>query len=84
MSLRVSLAAVRTYDALKRRPGASPRESDARDFAVIGEVENRLTRFVNEYELTGQTGMGGALYVFWFEVERKINAGRFDDLVPRL
>jgi len=84
MSLRVSLAAVRTYDALKRRPGASPRDSDARDFALIKDVENRLTQYVNEYQLTGQAGMGGALYVFWFEVEREIAAGRFDDLVPRL
>ena len=84
MSLRVSLAAVRAYDALKRRPGASPRDSDARDIGLVTDVERRLTQYVHEYQLTGQQGMGGALYVFWFEVEREITAGRFDDLIPRL
>ena len=84
MSLRVSLAAVRTYDALKRRPGATPRQSDARDMGLIKDVERRITQFAHEYQINGQEGMGGSLYVFWSEVEREINAGRFDDLLDRL
>lgn len=84
MSLRTSLAAVRTYDALKRRPGARPRQSDARDTGLIQSIERRLIQMVQEYEINGQVAMAGALYVFWSEVEREINAGRFDDMLDGL
>ena len=84
MSLRVSLAAVRTYDALKRRPGAHPRQSDARDMGLLRDIETRITQFVYEYRIGGDTAMGGYLYVFWTEVEREIAAARFDDLLDRL
>jgi hypothetical protein len=84
MSLRVSLAAVRTYDALKRRPGARPRQSDARDTTLLKDVEGRILQFVHEYQINGSEGMGGFTYVFWSEVEREISAGRFDDLLDRL
>ncbi len=84
MSLRISLAAVRTYDALKRRPGAAPRQSDARDNALIKEVERRITQYVHEYQLIGQEGAGGSIYVFWSELQGKIESGVFDDLLDRL
>ena len=83
MSLRVSLAAIRTYDALKRRPGARPRQSDARDMSLLQTVERRLNQFVDEYQINGQRE-NGIIYVFWTEVEREILAGRFDDLMDRL
>lgn len=84
MSIRVSLAARRTYDALKHRPGASPRESDARDLDALSAVHTRIGELVGAYRINGQSGPGGAIYVFWTELDREIRAGAFDDLLDRL
>ena len=84
MSIRVSLAARRTYDALKRRPGAFPRESDARDTDALEAVYARIGELVGAYRINGQTGPGGATYVFWTELDREIAGGAFDDLLDRL
>jgi hypothetical protein len=84
VSLRLSSAAVRTYDALKSRPGATPRKSDARDARVLGAVTDRLNELISSYRITGTHGSGGATYVFWTEVQREVNAGAFDDLLDGL
>lgn len=84
MSLRISLAARRTYDALKCRPGASPRESDARDTDALAAVHARIGELVGSYRINGQTGRGGAIFVFWTELDREVRAGTFDDLLDRL
>ncbi len=84
MSLRLSLAATRAYDALKTRPGASPRESDARDTDLLASVSDRIKELSSSYRINGQIGPGGALYVFWTELDREIRAGAFDDLIDRL
>jgi hypothetical protein len=84
VSLRLSTAAVRAYDSLKSRPGATPRRSDARDPRVLEAVSGRLRELVGSYKINGQDGPGGSLYVFWSEVSREIDAGSFDDLLDRL
>ena len=84
MSLRLSSAAIRAYDALKNRPNATPRESDARDMGVLGAITDRLNELISSYRISGTSGSGGATYVFWTEVLREINAGTFDDLLDRL
>jgi hypothetical protein len=84
MSLRLSAAAVRTYDALKTRPGASFRRSDARDPAAVNAVAVRLRELIAVYRIGGHDGPGGATYVFWSEIVREIDAGAFDDLLDRL
>jgi hypothetical protein len=81
--MRLPVATIRTYDALKARPGANPRHSDARDAGLLRSVEERLRQLVGEYRIGGQES-GGAVYVFWSEVEQEIKAGAFDDLLPRL
>jgi hypothetical protein len=81
--MRLPTATVRTYDALKSRPGANPRDSDARDAGLLRLVEERLRQLIGEYRIGGQY-VGGAVYVFWGEVEREIRDGAFDDLIPRL
>lgn len=83
MSVKLSVAALRTYDALKDRPGARPRRSDARDAAVIAAVSARLSELVSEYKLGIHEGVGGS-YVFWSEVNARIQEGAFDDLLGRL
>lgn len=83
MSMRLPTATVRTYDALKSRPGANPRDSDARDAGLLGSVEERLRQLIGEYRIGGQYA-NGVLYVFWGEIEREIKAGAFDDLIWRL
>ena len=83
MSLKLSMAALRTYDALKDRPGARPRRSDARDPEVVAAVRSRLSELVSEYRLGIHEGVGGG-YVFWSEVNARIQEGAFDDLLSRL
>jgi hypothetical protein len=84
MSLRLNLAATRAYDMLKRRPGASPRRSDARDLGALDAVTGRIRQLVSEYQIHGEEGAGGALYVFWTEVQGQIEKGVFDDLLGNL
>ena len=83
LSLRISLAAVRAYDELKRRPDAQPRHSDARDSAVLAAVTRRVEELVSSYRVSGHHERG-ITYVFWTEVQREISAGAFDDLLDRL
>lgn len=83
MSVKLSVAALRTYDALKDRPGARPRRSDARDVEVVAAVSTRLSELVSEYKLGIHEGVGGS-YVFWSEVNARIQEGAFDDLLGRL
>lgn len=84
MSIRVNTAAVRVYDALKERPGACPRESDARDKVTLGDIERRLRELIASYRLGGHEGPGNVTYVFWSEISGVVNAGAFDDLLDRL
>jgi hypothetical protein len=84
MSLRLNLAATRTYDMLKSRPGATRRRSDARDLATLDAVTVRLRQLASEYRINGEEGAGGALYVFWTEVQHEIDRGAFDDLLDNL
>ncbi len=84
MSIRIPLAAVRTYDAMKDRPGAAPRRSGARDPEVLAAVERRLRELVGDGRLGAQDGYAGQLYVFWTEVESHLRTGAFDDLLPGL
>lgn len=84
MSLRLSAAAVRAYDVLKTRPGASPRKSDARDAGALEAISVRLRELIDAYRINGQDGPGGATYVFWTEVNRELASGAFDDLMDRL
>jgi len=84
MSLRLNAAAVRVYDALKSRPGANPRTSDARDTEALGAIQGRLRELVSSYRIGGHDGPAGAVYVFWTEILREVNNGAFDDLLDRL
>lgn len=83
MSLRLSDAAVRTYDFLKQRTGAPRRRSDARDGQALAALTLRLEEMIADYRLSGQRE-AGATYVFWTEVQSRIEAGAFDDLTDRL
>jgi hypothetical protein len=84
MSLRVSAAAISAYDALKRRPGAPVRRSDARRPEAVEAIHRRLGELIESYRVGGHPGPGGATYVFWTEVSREISAGAFDDLLDSL
>jgi hypothetical protein len=84
MSLRLSAAAIRTYDALKARPNARPRKSDARDKDALEAIHGRLGELISSYRLGGHPGPGGQTYVFWTEVLAHIQSGVFDDLLDRL
>lgn len=84
MSLRLNAAAVRAYDVLKTRPGASPRKSDARDASALEAISGRLLELIDTYRIHGQAGPGGATYVFWTEVSGQLQSGAFDDLMDRL
>lgn len=83
MSLKLSLVAARTYDELKRRPGATLRVSDARDPAALDAVTRRLLELVGAYKIGSDQDRGGT-YLFWSEVLQEIQAGTFDDLLDRL
>lgn len=83
MSLRLSAAAVRTYDALKRRPRAVPRRSDARDAGAIEAIDRRLRELILAYRI-GEHRNETGVYVFWSEIEARIGEGAFDDLLDRL
>jgi hypothetical protein len=83
MSVIVSTAALRAYDLLLTRPGASKRTSGARDMVGVNLVKERVHQLINEYHITVQTERGNS-YVFWVEIEREIRAGAFDDLLERL
>jgi hypothetical protein len=84
MSLKINAAAIRVYDAMKARPGAQPRASDARDPAALEAIQGRLNELVSSYRVGGHSGAGGATYVFWSEVYREVSVGAFDDLLDRL
>lgn len=84
MSLRISAAATRTYDALKQRPGAHVRRSDARDPATLEAVHARLADLAGSYRIGTHAGPGGATYVFWSEIDARIREGAFDDLLANL
>lgn len=83
MSLRLQTAAVRAYDLLKQRPGATPRRSDARDPEALAAVTRRLGELIGSYRVNGHQERG-TTYVFWTEVSAQVEAGVFDDLLPLL
>ena len=83
MSLRLDTAAVRAYDLMKTRPGAAHRRSDARDPEALAAVGRRLRELIAAYRVNGHDERG-ATFVFWAEVHREVEAGAFDDLLPRL
>ena len=84
MSMRLSAAAISAYDALKRRPGAPARKSDARDMVALSAIQRRLRELLDNYRIGGHIGAGREPYVFWSEIQREIGAGAFDDLLDRL
>ncbi len=84
MSLIISLAATRAYDAMKGRPGARPRHSDAHDPAVLRAVIERIQQLIGDYRLNAHRAPNGNTYVFWVEISREIELGAFDDLLDRL
>lgn len=84
MSLKLSNAALRTYDLLKESPKATPRRSDARDPAVLEAVQGRLRELIVSYRLGSHTGQGGSTFVFWSELEPLVRGGAFDDLIGLL
>ncbi|MFM7319979.1 MAG: hypothetical protein ACKO5K_00465 [Armatimonadota bacterium] len=84
MSLRLSLASIRAYDALRTRPGAAPRRSGARDAQVLGAVERRIREMIGDGRVGMQDGFGNQPYVFWSEIEARVAEGAFDDLLPSL
>ena len=83
MSLPINRIAERTYDELKRRPGAVPRKSGARDGSVLDAVNRRLLELANAYRLNSDTERG-VTFLFWSEVSREIDNGAFDDLLAGL
>ena len=83
MSLRLSVAAVRTYDTLKSRPGGDPRRSGARDARAIEALDVRLKELVAAFRVNGHQERGST-YVFWSDISREIEAGSFDDLLVLL
>lgn len=83
MSIIISSAAIRAYDALKQRPGARPRYSDARDMAVVAAIRVRMEELVGTYRLTANYERGHT-FVFWSELTQRIDEGLFDDLLDRL
>lgn len=84
MSLRLSTAAIRTYDALKAHPRATPRRSDARDAAVLELIHTRIRELTTTYLISSHYSPQGGLYVFWTEIDAQIWRGAFDDLLPLL
>lgn len=83
MSIIISSAAIRAYEALKQRPGARPRYSDARDMTVVAAIRARMEDLINTYRLTANYERGNT-YVFWAELTQRIDEGLFDDLLDRL
>jgi hypothetical protein len=83
MSILLPHAALRVYDALKDRPGARPRDSDARDAALVAAVQARMSELIGAYRLSVQQERG-RLFVFWTELDRLLAEGAFDDLIERL
>ena len=83
MSLLISSAALRAYDAMKERPGATPRASGARDARVLTAIQQRMRELIGAYRLTAQENRGHT-YVFWVELSRLIGEGAFDDLLDGL
>ncbi len=83
MSLMLSHAAIRAYDALKQRPGSRPRYSDARDMAVVAAIRLRMEELITTYRLIANEERGH-IYVFWAELAQRIDEGSFDDLLDRL
>ncbi|GAB4466204.1 MAG: hypothetical protein OHK0029_37350 [Armatimonadaceae bacterium] len=83
MSLLLPTAALRVYDALKLRPGANPRQSDARDAALLDTIATRLNELIDTYRVTANEEFGNT-YVFWAEIAGLVNEGVFDDLLDRL
>ena len=81
MSLKISTAALRTYDLLKESPRATPRHSDARDPVVIEEIHRRLRELIMTYKITSQLGQHGQTFIFFSEVEPLVREGAFDDLL---
>ena len=84
MSILLDIAAQRTYDALKSRPGARPRVSDARDADTLRAVTERIYQLITGYKLNDYRTPAGRVYVFWYEISREIDTGAFDDLLDRL
>jgi hypothetical protein len=84
MSVKVSAAAILAYDAVKARARSRGPRSGARDPAGIRLVEERLREWIGSGRLGGHDGQGGALYVFWTEVDALVSTGALDDLLDRL
>lgn len=84
MSMRLALASVRVHDELRHRPGASPRDSPARDKVLLAAVEQRLRELIGDGRLTAQVGYAGQPFVFWSEITRLLGEGVFDDLLMEL
>lgn len=84
MSMSLSAAAIRTYDELKQRPNARPRQSDARDLQTLEAVTGRLKELIGSYRLGAHLRPGGRTEVFWIEIRPLIDSGAFDDLLHGL
>jgi hypothetical protein len=84
MAMKLSMAAIRTYDRLKESPKATPRYSDARDVAALEMIHGRLRELIVSYQLGCQIGQRGAMFVFWSEIEPLVQKGAFDDLIGYL
>jgi hypothetical protein len=83
VSLLLPVAVRKAYDALKTRPGAHRRESDARDFTILQAVTERIYQLIDGYRLNEQRTANGNVYVFWTEINGEIEKGAFDDLLDR-
>ena len=84
MSIPLTVAARRAYDALKERPGATLRVSDARDAATLAAISARLGELIGDYRLGVHRAPSGAPYIFWSEVSARIAEGALDDLLGGL
>ena len=81
MSLKITTAALRTYDLLKESPRATQRRSDARDPVVLEAIQGRLRELIVSYRINSQIGQHGQTFIFFSEVEPLVREGAFDDLL---
>ena len=84
MSLLLDVAAQRTYDALKMRPGARSRYSDARDASLLRAITARIYQLIDAYQITEHRSPNGRVYVFWAEIAVEVDKGAFDDMLDQL
>ena len=84
MSMRIKLASVRVYDRLKERPGASSRQSGARDRDLLKDLEQRLRELISDGRLNANWDQNGQVYVFMSDIDALMRAGLLDELIYRL